>query len=110
LIRNLIYCGKIFVTKYKDQESRLVKKLHEPLISEGLFNNVTDFLVTKDKHSIEKLLNIGIDNLIKMNQGYVDMDLSEARSLIGLVYPEILQFKKIKYKPLESTQLWSLFN
>ncbi|WP_134141370.1 recombinase family protein [Flavobacterium sp. S87F.05.LMB.W.Kidney.N] len=37
LIRNLIYCGKIFVTKYKDQESRYVKKLHEPLIFEELF-------------------------------------------------------------------------
>jgi len=60
LTRNLIYCGKIFVTKYKDQESRFVKKLHEPLIFEELFYNVTNFLVTKDKHSIEKLLNVGL--------------------------------------------------
>ena len=241
LIRNPIYYGKIFVPKYKDEESMLVKGLHEPLISEGLFYNVQDVLdgrtriyrpkiktvvdfplrgfficpkcqkklqgskckgrhkhyhyyhceaickfrinsetannmfvenlkkyqtfpeirklyssilyethreladnageqkrrlleqikdyelrlsnardllltskidpddyklikedyglritnlerelssVTKDKHSIEELLNKGIDNLIKMNQAYVDMDLSEARSLIGLVYPE----------------------
>jgi site-specific DNA recombinase len=31
-IRNPVYYGKIFVPKYKDDESRFVKGLHEPLI------------------------------------------------------------------------------
>lgn len=58
------------------------------LIKEGYGLRITNLerelsSVTKDKHSIEELLNKGIDNLIKMNQAYVDMDLSEARSLIG---------------------------
>ena len=44
--------------------------------------------IAKDKNSIETLLDKGIDNLIKINQAYLDMDLSDARGLIGLVYPE----------------------
>ncbi|WP_143394932.1 hypothetical protein [Flavobacterium sp. 2] len=44
--------------------------------------------VTKDKHSIEELLIKGVDNLIKLNDSYLKRDLSDARSLIGLVYPE----------------------
>lgn len=44
LIRNPIYCGKIFIPKYKDEDSRFVTGQHEPLISEGLFYNVQDVL------------------------------------------------------------------
>ena len=44
--------------------------------------------IAKDKNSIDTLLDKGIDNLIKINQAYLDMDLSDARGLIGLVYPE----------------------
>lgn len=44
--------------------------------------------VTKDKHSIEELLVKGVDNLIKLSDSYLKRDLSDARSLIGLVYPE----------------------
>ncbi|MEN2416137.1 recombinase family protein [Flavobacterium mesophilum] len=44
--------------------------------------------VTKDKHSIEELLIKGVDNLIKLSDSYLKRDLSDARSLIGLVYPE----------------------
>ncbi len=43
-IRNPLYCGKIFVPKYKDDESRFVKGLHEPLIPEALFHDVQDVL------------------------------------------------------------------
>lgn len=44
LIRNPMYCGKIIVPKYKDEETYLVKGLHEPLISESLFYEVQDIL------------------------------------------------------------------
>ncbi len=43
-IRNPVYCGKIFLPKYKDDESRFVKGLHEPLIEEALFHEVQDVL------------------------------------------------------------------
>ncbi|WP_345158849.1 hypothetical protein [Flavobacterium ginsengisoli] len=52
--------------------------------------------VVKDKHSIEMLLDKGIENLIKINRAYEDMDLSEARSLIGLVYPENFTIRENK--------------
>lgn len=49
LIRNPIYCGKIFIPKYKDEDSRFVTGQHEPLISEGLFYNVQDILDGKSR-------------------------------------------------------------
>jgi site-specific DNA recombinase len=43
-IRNPVYCGKIFIPKYKEEESRFAKGQHEPLISEGLYYQVQDVL------------------------------------------------------------------
>ena len=43
-IRNPVYCGKIFIPKHKDEESRFVKAQHEPIISESLFYEVQDVL------------------------------------------------------------------
>jgi site-specific DNA recombinase len=43
-IRNPVYCGKIFIPKHKDEESRFVKGQHEPIISEALFYEVQDVL------------------------------------------------------------------
>ncbi|MEI9959392.1 MAG: recombinase family protein [Ferruginibacter sp.] len=43
-IRNPVYCGKIFIPKYKDEESRFVKGSHEPLIPESLYDDVQDVL------------------------------------------------------------------
>jgi site-specific DNA recombinase len=43
-IRNPVYCGKIFIAKYKDDESRFVKGQHEPIISENLYYQVQDIL------------------------------------------------------------------
>lgn len=39
-VRNPLYCGKIFIAKFKDEEAHLVQGQHEPLISEELFNKV----------------------------------------------------------------------
>ena len=44
IIRNPVYCGKIFIAKYKDEEARFVKGLHEPIISEELFYRAQDVL------------------------------------------------------------------
>jgi site-specific DNA recombinase len=43
-IRNPVYCGKIFIAKYKDEESYFVKGSHEPLIPESLYYQVQDVL------------------------------------------------------------------
>lgn len=39
-IRNPVYCGKIFIQKFKEEEAHFVKAQHAPLISEELFNEV----------------------------------------------------------------------
>ncbi len=54
-IRNPVYCGKIFVPKYKDEESRFVQGQHEPLISQALFYEVQDVLDGKKKMQRTKI-------------------------------------------------------
>jgi len=43
-IRNPIYCGKIKVKAFKDEEEQEIRGLHEALISEKTFNKVQDML------------------------------------------------------------------
>ncbi len=51
MLRNPIYMGKIFLPAYKDEEAMLVRGIHEPVISEGLFYMVQDILDgRKPKH------------------------------------------------------------
>lgn len=48
-IRNPIYCGKIFIKAYKDEEECIVEGKHEPLISDSLFIQVQQVLTGKAK-------------------------------------------------------------
>jgi site-specific DNA recombinase len=51
VIRNPVYCGKIVVEKFKDEETMIVQGQHEPLISESLFYEVQDILNGKKRHA-----------------------------------------------------------
>lgn len=44
MLRNPLYCGKIFVPKYKDENSYFVTGQHEAIISENLFYEVQEVL------------------------------------------------------------------
>ncbi len=55
-IRNPVYCGKIFIPKYKDEESYFVTGQHEPLITETLFYNVQDILDGRKKKMRTKMV------------------------------------------------------
>ncbi len=44
VIRNPLYCGKIFIPQFKDEESRFVQGQHQPVISESLYYEVQDVL------------------------------------------------------------------
>lgn len=44
MIRNPLYCGKIFIPKHKDEEAHFVKGQHEAIIDEKLFNAVQQIL------------------------------------------------------------------
>ena len=45
LVVNPVYCGKLKIPAYKDEEAHLVQGIHEPIISEELFNKVQDILI-----------------------------------------------------------------
>ena len=55
-IRNPVYCGKIHVHAYKDEESQYVPGLHEPLISESTFNQVQRVLNNRGRKQRTKVL------------------------------------------------------
>lgn len=44
IIRNPLYCGKIFLPKFKDEESCFVQGQHQPIISEELYEKVQEIL------------------------------------------------------------------
>jgi site-specific DNA recombinase len=54
-IRNPVYCGKIFVPKYKDEESSYVKAQHEPIVTEYLFEQVQDVLDGRKRKYLPKV-------------------------------------------------------
>ncbi|WP_124561007.1 recombinase family protein [Pedobacter sp. KBW01] len=49
IIRNPIYCGRIPIAKYKEEEAHTAKGQHEAIISEGLFYKVMDVLNGRNK-------------------------------------------------------------
>lgn len=49
LIRNPLYCGIITIQPRGDEELQLIKGIHEPLISEGLFSDVQNIIKTNKK-------------------------------------------------------------
>lgn len=60
-IRNPLYCGKIFVPPYKDEEGYYVKGQHEPLISERQFKEVQEILDGRKRSVKPKIMSL--DNL-----------------------------------------------
>lgn len=58
-IRNPVYCGKIFIPKYKDEESRFVKAQHKGIISESFFYDVQEALDGRGRHYRPKSVSLG---------------------------------------------------
>jgi site-specific DNA recombinase len=54
LLRNPVYCGKIVVPAFRDEEKQLVEGQHEPIISEALFYQVQDMLDGKQRIQLVK--------------------------------------------------------
>lgn len=46
-LRNIAYCGKLFLKAYNDEEEKIVEGKHDPLISEELFMKVQNTLNRK---------------------------------------------------------------
>ena len=62
-VRNPLYCGKIVIPKFKDEESSLVPGQHEPLISESLFYDVQDVLNGRKKIQRTKVI---VDDMLPL--------------------------------------------
>ena len=70
-IRNPVYCGRIFIEKYKDEKAHTVKGLHDAIISESLFYEIQDILngkVRKIKVPIVSSKMLPLKGLIKCSQ------------------------------------------
>lgn len=48
-IRNPVYCGKVPIASYKDEENTTVQGRHEAIISEALFYEVQEVLLGRKK-------------------------------------------------------------
>jgi site-specific DNA recombinase len=62
-LHNPVYCGKILIPKYKDEKVHNVPGLHEPLITEGLFNDVQDCLTGRKKRETSSTKIVSLDML-----------------------------------------------
>jgi site-specific DNA recombinase len=69
LIRNPVYCGKVHIRKYKDEEALLVQGQHEPLISEDAFYAVQDIINGRSK-KINDATKITSDEMLPL-RGYL---------------------------------------
>lgn len=52
MIRNPLYCGRIFIPAYKEEEAYYVNSVHETLVSEELFYSVQDILNGKKRPTV----------------------------------------------------------
>ena len=44
IVHNSVYCGRVAIAAYKEEQAHYVKGIHEPIISETLFDEVQDIL------------------------------------------------------------------
>ncbi len=56
VLRNPVYCGRIFVPKFKDEDAMMVRAQHEPLISEALYYKVQDVLDGRSRQYQPKII------------------------------------------------------
>jgi site-specific DNA recombinase len=49
-LQNPVYAGKVFVPQYKDEDAEVIQGIHEPIVSEELFNKVQRVATRNRKH------------------------------------------------------------
>ena len=49
MLKNPVYCGKIFVKEWKKEDAEIVEGIHPALVSEDIFNIVKDIFSGKKK-------------------------------------------------------------
>jgi site-specific DNA recombinase len=54
IFKNPIYCGRIIIPCYKNEEEQIVKGIHEPIISEALYDKVQTALKSRRSKQVYK--------------------------------------------------------
>jgi site-specific DNA recombinase len=89
VIHNPVYCGKIFVPAYKDEQAYFAEGKHEPLISATIFHKIQDIVNGKKSASRTSILvddNIPLRGfLLCPNCGY-NLTASASKSKTGRYY------------------------
>jgi site-specific DNA recombinase len=62
-LRNPVYCGKIVIPKYKDEDTYWVQGVHEPLISESLYYYVQETLDGRKKRKERSTKIVSLETL-----------------------------------------------
>ena len=44
LVRNMVHCGKVEISAYKEENDHYVKGIHQPIVTEALFDVVQNIL------------------------------------------------------------------
>ncbi len=57
-IRNPVYCGKIFLPKFKEEDDKIVQGQHEAIITEAMFYDVQDALSGRRRAVKTKIMSI----------------------------------------------------
>ena len=97
--RELLVTSQIDVDDYQKMKTEYGQILNRLEIQ---LNNISD-----DKQSIEGLLNMGIDRLMQVNFAYTNTNLSEAREIIGLIYPENFTFRNNHFQTARVNEIAS---
>lgn len=88
-IQNPVYCGKIFIPPFKDEQGYFVTGQHEPLISEKLFNDVQDVIHGRKRIIKPKIVsseNLPLRGFIKCPNCDKMMTGSASRGSKGVYY------------------------
>ncbi len=90
MIRNPVYCGKIFIPAYKQEEAQIITGQHLPLISEHLFYQAQDALNGKKKSQRTKKHvddNFPLRGFVNCPSCSKQLTASHSRGKQGIRYP-----------------------
>ena len=89
-LRNTIYCGKIFIPAFKDEEAHFVRGLHEPIISEMKFREIQDILDGRTRSRIKPKIttqdNFPLRGFLKCPKCENMLTASSSRGKMGKYY------------------------
>ncbi|WP_100844285.1 hypothetical protein [Flavobacterium sp. 5] len=103
--KRLSNARELLVTEKIDSEDYQKMNMEYGSIINQLENDLNN--ISDSKQDIEGLLNMGLDRLLELNFAYTNTNLSEARDLIGLIYPENFTFRNNEFQTARVNEIAS---